>query len=122
MQPVSRRRIGLDRLAIGLSGLCLIHCVGTLLLVATVASAGSILLAPAVHEIGLALALVIGTVALGSGLAVHRRPWPIAIGVVGLGLMATALTLGHGVAEAGCTIVGVILVAIGHQLNRRALR
>jgi hypothetical protein len=121
MQPASRRRIGLDRLAIGLSGLCLVHCVGTLLLVATVASAGSILLAPAVHEVGLALALVIGAVALGSGLAVHRRPWPIAIGVVGLGLMATALTLGHGAAEAGFTIAGVILVAIGHHLNRRAL-
>jgi hypothetical protein len=112
----------LDRLAIGLSGLCLIHCVGTLLLVATVASAGSILLAPAVHEIGLGLAVLIGAVALGSGVAVHRRPWPLAIGIVGLCLMATALTLDHGAGEAACTIVGVLLVALGHQLNRRALR
>lgn len=117
-----RQRIGLDRLAIGLSGLCLLHCIGTLLFVATMASAGSILLAPEFHEIGLALALAIGTVALGHGILVHRRPLPLAIGAVGLALMATALTLDHGAGEALCTIVGVVLVAAGHHLNRRALR
>jgi hypothetical protein len=121
MQAMVRQRIGLDRLAIGLSGLCLIHCIGTLLFVATMASAGSVLLAPEFHEIGLALALLIGIVALGHGLYVHRRPLPLAIGAVGLALMATALTLHHGVGEALCTIAGVLLVAAGHQLNRRAL-
>lgn len=117
-----RQRIGLDRLAIGLSGLCLLHCIGTLLFVATMASASSFLLAPEFHEIGLALALAIGTVALGHGLLVHRRPLPLAIGAVGLALMATALTLDHGAGEALCTIAGVVLVAVGHHLNRRALR
>jgi hypothetical protein len=122
MQAMVRHRIGLDRLAIGLSGLCLLHCIGTLLFVATMASAGGFLLAPEFHEIGLAVALAIGVVALGHGLLVHRRPLPLAIGSMGLALMATALTLGHGVGEALCTIVGVVLVAAGHQLNRRALR
>ncbi|MDB5690653.1 MAG: MerC protein [Sphingomonas bacterium] len=117
-----RHRIGLDRLAIGLSGLCLLHCIGTLLIVATMASAGGFLLAPEFHEIGLGLALAVGTVALGHGIIVHRRPLPLAIGAVGLALMATALTLDHGPGEALCTIVGVLLVAAGHQLNRRALR
>ena len=117
-----QRRFGLDRLAIALSGLCLVHCIGTLLFVATMASAGSFLLAPEFHEIGLGLALVIGTIALGHGILVHRRPLPLAIGAIGLAMMATALTLDHGVGEALCTIVGVLLVATGHQLNRRALR
>ena len=121
MQAMARQRISLDRLAIALSGLCLIHCIGTLLFVLTMASAGSVLLAPEFHEIGLAIALAVGVVALGHGLYVHRRPLPLAIGGVGLTLMATALTLNHGVGEALCTIAGVILVAVGHQLNRRAL-
>jgi hypothetical protein len=121
MQTAAQRKWGLDRLAICLSGLCLAHCVGTLLLVATVASAGSVLFAPAFHEIGLALAVLIGAVALGSGVTVHRRPLPIAIGVAGLALMALALTVEHGIGEALLTIAGVALVAIGHHLNRRAL-
>lgn len=121
MLSAMRRKIGLDGLAIGLSGLCVVHCVGTLLLVATLASTGGLLLHPAFHEVGLAIAVIIGIVALGTGLSVHRRPLPVAIGVAGLALMALALVMGHGAGEALFTIAGVILVGLGHYLNRRAL-
>ncbi len=114
------RRLGLDRLAIGLSGLCLVHCVGTLLLVATLAS-GGFLANPLFHEVGLALAVTVGAVALGRGMLAHRRPLPLAIGGLGLATMATALLMPHGVYEALCTMAGVTLVAIGHVLNQRAL-
>jgi hypothetical protein len=43
------------------------------------------------------------------------------IGGLGLCLMAGALTLPHGRGEAVFTIIGVALVALAHQLNRRAL-
>jgi hypothetical protein len=107
----------LDRLAIGLSSLCLIHCIATVLLAATLASAGAALANPAWHEAGFALAMLIGAVALGRGFAVHRRRLPLALGGGGLALMGTGLTMPHGVPEIGCTMAGVLLLAIAHRLN-----
>ena len=121
VQRTMERGTALDRLAIMLSGLCVAHCLATLFLVAVLASAGGFLANPLIHEVGLALAVAIGAVALGRGVFLHRRPLPLVVGAVGLGLMATALAAPHGYGEALCTIVGVSLVAIAHQLNRRAL-
>ena len=45
-------------------------------------------------------------------------PW--AVGWLGLGVMAGALTMPHDGSEAMFTIVGVGLLALGHQLNRIA--
>ena len=54
--PTSR----LDRIAMGLSGLCLVHCIGTAILLGLLASAGGFLGSPVIHEVGLTLAMVIG--------------------------------------------------------------
>jgi hypothetical protein len=45
---------------------------------------------------------------------------PVAIGGLGLGVMAGALTLPHDSGEIVYTIVGVAILALGHDLNRRA--
>ncbi|MET0268991.1 MAG: MerC domain-containing protein [Sphingomonas sp.] len=111
----------LDRAAIGLSGLCLVHCVASVVLLTVLASAGGLLLHPLVHEIGLALAIVLAGVALGRGWLRHRARLPMLVGVSGLLLMGGALTVDHGFGETGLTIVGVGLVALGHHLNRRRL-
>ena len=110
----------LDRLAIGLSGLCLVHCVATTVLLAMLASAGGLLGAPWIHEVGLSLAMVMGTYALGRGILEHGYMMPSAVGGLGLGVMAGALSLGHGETEALYTIVGVAILALGHDLNQRA--
>lgn len=116
-----KRANWLDRAAIGLSGLCLIHCVATALLIALAASTAGALLDPLIHEIGLALAIGLGTLAFGSGLLSHGRKTPLLVGGLGLSAMAYALSLRHGVpGEILFTIVGVCLVALGHNLNRRA--
>lgn len=111
----------LDRLAIGLSGLCVVHCVGTALLVTLLASVGGVLLNPAIHEVGLTIAIALAAVALGRGVLIHGFMLPVAIGGLGIGVMAGALTLPHGSQEVMSTIFGVALVALGHDLNRRAL-
>lgn len=111
----------LDRLAIGLSGLCLVHCLATTVALALLASAGGVLLSPIVHEVGLTLAIVAGVVALGRGIAQHGFMMPSAVGGLGLGVMIGALTLPHGGAEIAYTIVGVAILALGHDLNRRAV-
>ena len=114
-------RGNLDRLAIGLSGLCAAHCVATVVLVTLVASVGSVLLHPVIHEIGLACALALAALGLGRGVVAHRRPLPAVVGALGLGTMAAALLVPHGGGEAVFTVAGVALVALGHHLNRRAL-
>ena len=110
-----------DRLAIGLSGLCLIHCVASAIFVALLATAGGFLLNPAIHEVGLTFAIGLGMAALGRGILVHGFMMPPAIGGLGLGVMAGSLSLPEGGAGTVYTIVGVAILALGHDLNRRAV-
>jgi hypothetical protein len=101
----------------GLSGLCLVHCLGTAILLGLLASAGGILGSPIIHEVGLTLAMVIGSVALGRGILEHGFMLPSAIGALGLGVMAGALSLPEGGHEAVYTVAGVMILALGHRLN-----
>ena len=109
----------LDRLAIGLSGLCLVHCVATTVVVAAMSAAGGLLGSHAVHEVGLGLAMILGAIALGKGIFEHGFMMPSAVGGLGLGVMAGSLNLPHGIPEASATMVGVLILALGHDLNRR---
>ena len=108
---------GLDRLAIGLSGLCLVHCLGTAVLLAMLSAAGGLLGSPLIHEVGLGLAMILGAVALGRGVIEHGFMMPSAVGSIGLGVMAGALSLPHDGTEALFTVIGVGILALGHQLN-----
>ena len=109
----------LDRVAIGLSGLCVVHCVATTVLLAMLSAAGGVLGSPWIHEVGLSLAMIIGAFALGRGVMAHGFMMPSAVGGLGLGVMAGALTMPHNGSEAAATIVGVLILALGHDLNRR---
>ena len=114
--PLAFETRRLDRIAIGLSGLCVIHCVASAALVALLASAGA-LGSPLVHEVGLTLAMIIGAYALGRGFLDHGFILPVAIGSVGLSVMAGALTMPEGWHEAVFTVIGVMIVALAHRLN-----
>lgn len=109
----------LDRAGILLSGLCAVHCVLGIVLVGVLGLGGELLLDPAIHEYGLALAVAFGGFSLGFGVLRHGRFAPLAIGGGGLLLMALALFVGHGLPEAILTIVGVSLVATAHLRNLR---
>ena len=107
----------LDRMAIGLSGLCIVHCLATTVFLALLASAGSMLGADWIHELGLGLAMIMGAISLGRGILEHGYSMPSAVGGLGLGVMAGALTLPHNGSEALYTVVGVGILALGHRLN-----
>jgi hypothetical protein len=109
----------LDRIAMALSGLCLVHCVATSVLLVLFSAAGG-LLSPVIHEVGLTLAIGFGVVALGRGVLSHGYMMPAVVGAFGIGIMAGALSLEHGTVETLWTLLGVSLVALGHDLNRRA--
>ncbi len=112
----------LDRIAVGISGLCVVHCIGTALLIGLLASASGFLGKPIIHEVGLTLAMVIGAIALGRGFMEHGFMLPAAVGSLGLGVMAGALSLPEGGHEPLYTIIGVSIVALGHRLNIIASR
>lgn len=109
----------LDRLAIGLSGLCLVHCIATTVTLALLSAAGGVLGAHWVHEVGLSLAMILGAFALGRGITEHGFMMPSAVGGLGLGVMGGALTMPHDGTEAAFTVAGVLILALGHDLNRR---
>jgi len=110
----------LDRIAMGLSGLCVVHCVATAVLLGLLASASGFLGKPIVHEIGLVMAMILGALALGRGIREHGFVLPIMIGALGLGVMAGALSLPEGGHEAVYTVAGVAILALGHRLNHLA--
>ena len=115
-QPtISTKR--LDRIAMGLSGLCLVHCVATAILLGLLASAGGLLGRPIIHEVGLTLAMIIGAVALGRGVREHGFVLPAMVGLIGLSIMGYALTLPEGGHEPLFTMAGVCVLALGHRLN-----
>jgi MerC mercury resistance protein len=121
MFALAARNGAMDRLAIGLSGLCVVHCLASSVIIVLLASAGGLLVAPIIHEIGLTLAIMLGIVALGRGILAHDFMMPSAVGGLGLGMMAGALTLPHSGTETVYTVVGVLILALGHDLNRRAV-
>ncbi|MBW8755487.1 MAG: MerC domain-containing protein [Sphingomonadales bacterium] len=108
-----------DRVGVLLSGLCAVHCVLSIVLVSVLGVGGEVLLTPAIHEVGLALAILVGTVTLGLSVLRHGRAGPLLIGAGGITLMALALAVEHGPREAILTIAGVALVATAHIRNLR---
>lgn len=115
---ISIRRV-LDRAGIGLSSLCLLHCLASIALVSALGLGGQFLLAPAIHRVGLAIALIIAAVAIGWGALRHRKAAPFVTAMMGLSFMGGGLAVPHGYEEAVLTIIGVILVSTGHILNLR---
>ena len=121
MPAIGLRSGAIDRVAIGLSGLCVVHCVASAVAVGLLASAGGMLLDPIVHEVGLVMALLLGIFGLGRGIVEHGFMMPAAIGSLGLGIMGGALTIGHEGGGTAYAVAGVLILALGHDLNRRAV-
>ncbi len=109
----------LDRAAMGLSAVCIVHCLAGALMLAVAASVAAPFLNPLWHEVGLIAAAVIGVAALGRGFMLHGRRRPALLGSVGIAVMTGALVTGH---EAdGFAIAGALGLALAHWLNSRAL-
>ena len=118
-RALSSIRVRLDRAGVALSGLCAAHCLLSIVIVSSLGIGGELLLNPIIHEVGLAIALLVAAVAIGWGAIQHRRAAPFVIAMTGLTFMGGALALPHGVHEAVLTIIGVCLVSLGHILNLR---
>lgn len=109
----------LDRAAISLSGLCLVHCLAFPLIILALPATGEFL--PRqwwVHPVIFAGAVPLALLALIRGFLGHRDRRPLVLGGIGLGTLGLGLLSGEGsVAEIILTVLGGSVVAIAHVLN-----
>lgn len=122
LAPEARVRPGTDRVAIGLSVLCMVHCVGVSF-AAVMAPALGLLFVRTEHEVHwvlLGVAVPLSVIALWRGYRRHHRSGCVALGVVGLVLMT--LGVSHLLAralETPLTLIGVTLLLVAHLQNLR---
>ena len=110
----------LDGAAVGLSALCLIHCLALPLVVAGLPflaqfSEGHL------HRQMLVVVLPLSIVALGLGYRHHRNGKIFAAGGVGMALLAVGASLAHDnwglMADRSFTIIGALILAAAHFYN-----
>ena len=120
--------VKLDKTAIGLSSLCLVHC---LLLPVSLAILPSIAILSTLsdevfHLLLIALVLPTSMVALLLGCKRHKSSAVIALGIGGLMTLGFTAVFGHDVLgeqmEKVATVIGALLVAGAHIQNFRLCR
>ncbi|MEM1404526.1 MAG: MerC domain-containing protein [Pseudomonadota bacterium] len=113
-----------DRAAIGLSGLCALHCLLLPVALTVIPSiAGMGIADEAFHVWMIVLVVPISAFALFIGCRKHRQLSVLAKGGVGLAVLISAPLLGHDVlgevGEKTVTLVGAMIVAWSHLSNYR---
>ena len=110
----------LDSAAVGLSALCLIHCLALPLIVAGLPFLAQFAEGH-LHAQMLVVVLPLSIVALGLGFRHHRNRRIVAGGTVGMALLTIGATVAHGnwglAADRAFTIVGALILAAAHFYN-----
>lgn len=116
-----------DHIAIGLSAVCLVHCLAVPVLVAVLPIA-AVSFGDGQHFHGLMLWLVVPTSVVGFGLGfrVHRRGGLVLLGMLGMVTLAAAAVYGHETwseaLEVLVSVAGSLVLGGAHWLNFRAVR
>lgn len=112
----------MDATAIGLSGLCLAHCLLLPFAVAALPVLGQVAGDHLVHQVLILIAAPLSVWALGRT-GGWKKPMVAALAVVGLGLLAGAAFIpAMAVHETLISVVGAAFVAAAHYLNSRLHR
>lgn len=115
-----------DRLAIGLSALCIVHCLAVPLVVAVLPIAALGLGGSHFHGLMLWLVVPVSVLGFALGYRVHRNPRVVGAGALGVAVLAVAAVYGHDawpeLAEAGVSVVGSLVLAAAHWVNFRDVR
>ena len=120
-------RAASDFVGIGLSLLCLVHCLALPVLISFAPAILRRLPGDDVTHRGLAVAIgFVGLLAFRSGYKVHRRRSVLAAFVTGLLLVSLAAILGDavlsGYGEAAITVCGGLLLVTAHLVNHSFCR
>ncbi|WP_193050011.1 MerC domain-containing protein [Pseudoalteromonas undina] len=107
-----------DKLAIGLSLMCTVHCFATPVILALLPSLAVLQInAEQFHLWILAVVLPTSLLALSLGCKKHKRTRYMACGVVGLAFLIIAVLLGQEEAEKALTLIGSAFIALAHWFN-----
>lgn len=115
-----RRRY--DRVAIGLSVACLVHCLALPIALLLAPTLGPLMLGTEspVHWLLLGLALPVSVYALWHGYRAHGQVLGLWLGALGLVIMLVAVShIFDRSLETGLTVIGVSLLLVAHLLNLR---
>jgi len=120
-------RAASDFVGIGLSVLCLIHCLALPVLIAFAPALLRTLPGDDVTHRSLAVGIALaGFLAFRTGYKVHRRRWVLAAFVTGIVLISLAAILGDevltGYGEAAITVCGGLLLITAHLVNHSFCR
>ncbi len=113
-----------DQTAIGLSFLCLLHCLALPLILVLVPSLAVLPLNDESFHFWMVLAVIpISTYALTVGCRQHKRYQLIFVGAIGLAFLIAAVVVEEALlGEAGekiLTTIGAVIIAYGHYKNYR---
>ncbi|HBD11683.1 MAG TPA: MerC domain-containing protein [Porticoccaceae bacterium] len=113
-----------DKSAIGLSILCTLHCLAMPLAVVLLPSIAALPLADeAFHYWMLIGVLPVSTYALTMGCKKHQHYRLLLLGGAGLSILVFAAFAGHDILgetwEKALTVIGAMILAIGHTWNHR---
>lgn len=116
-------RANADGVAIGLSTVCVIHClVMPLLLVLYPTALVTYFADESVHRFAVLFAVPISIFALTLGCGSHKRFWVLAVGLIGIALLTLPLLLSNESMETPLTIAGASLIAFSHITNMKICR
>ena len=116
-------RSNADGVAIGLSTICILHCLlMPLLLVLFPTALMSFFADESVHRLAVLFAVPISVFALTLGCGSHKRLWVLALGLVGLLLLLLPLLLPNEATEKLLTVAGATLIAGSHLVNMKICR
>ena len=122
MDNSSRRRALLDRIAVGLSGLCLLHCLLLPFFVATLPFLGQFD-EDHFHTELLIFVIPVSVIALTVGYRRHGRSRIIYSGAVGLIILTLGALVVHDlyglIADRAMTVTGSLILAFTHYQNFR---
>lgn len=112
-----------DKLAIGLSALCVIHCLAMPVLLIILPTMGAVLAESheLFHQVILFFVLPVGLLALIVGYRHHRTLTVLISGCAGLGLLVLAALFGHDylgdTGEFSLTVAASVMIAVAHIRN-----
>jgi hypothetical protein len=115
----------LDRAAVMLSGLCVLHCLALPFLLVSL-PAISAYSEGHLHAQMLVLALPVSVIALAFGFRRHGSRYIIGFGILGMLLLVIGGTVAHSryglVADRAFSISGALVLAVSHYFNSRRVR
>lgn len=113
----------LDMVAVGLSWLCLVHCLALPLLILLFPLLGTLISHAAFHQLILIAVLPTTAIALGIGYRQHRTKRVALLGLAGVASLVFAAFALHSMhahhLETWVTVAGVIALALAHVINFR---